>query len=240
MTIVARGQFLLGEWSNTLANSNVWFGAGIFFFTVATLSILWKKLDSHVQLFAALIGICTTVAWILLTLFQHDVWSHYVVAFPVLWVMVVSLALLAWYQHISRIMGILLLIIFSLIAFPPGQLIHQLQNPYFSGNISVYRNQLAVVDTVYQQAQGKPFKYAVYTAPIVDYTYQYLFSWYGPKKYGYQPSGPATKLYFVIIEPDDAHPSLRTAWILSRAHDGTVVSEKTLSTGVIVQKRIVN
>ena len=91
-------------------------------------------------------------------------------------------------------------------------------SPLWVGNASVYRNQLSVIDYAYGQANGRAFKYVVYTPPVFDYTYRYLFKWYGPNKYGYAPNDNAHLAYF-IIEPD---PDILTA------PNGGLRQEKTM------------
>jgi hypothetical protein len=57
----------------------------------------------------------------------------------------------------------------------------------------LYRTQKQVVDNIYTQAQGAPFRVYTYTPLIYDYPYQYLFSWYGNHEYGYIPQEYAYK-----------------------------------------------
>ncbi len=91
-------------------------------------------------------------------------------------------------------------------------------------------NQKKIINWIYKDAEKKPFKVFVYTAPIYDYHYQYLFWWYGRKKDYYWPeeysylagkkdhvsykekylaiqhtSQPLkkTELFYLIIEPDE-------------------------------------
>ena len=52
---------------------------------------------------------------------------------------------------------------------------------------SLYKSQISVIDYIYKQANGENFKVYVYMPSIIDYPYQYLFWWYGNKKYGYIP-----------------------------------------------------
>lgn len=52
---------------------------------------------------------------------------------------------------------------------------------------SLYKNEIAAIDYVYQKAEGKNFKAYTYLPSVIDYPYQYLFWWYGKKKYGYIP-----------------------------------------------------
>lgn len=52
---------------------------------------------------------------------------------------------------------------------------------------SLFKNEIAAIDYVYKYAKGKNFKAYVFMPSIYDYPYQYLFWWYGNKKYGYIP-----------------------------------------------------
>lgn len=50
------------------------------------------------------------------------------------------------------------------------------------------KEELAAIDWTYEQAQGKPFTIATYTAPYGYNTlWAYLYDWYGRSKYGYTP-----------------------------------------------------
>lgn len=102
---------------------------------------------------------------------------------------------------------------------------------------SVYKNQLGVIDYIYSQAQGKQFKYTLYTPPVNDYTYTYLFDWYGKNRYGYTPQNTA-KLFFLILEPDRENPKRLTDWLTIRKNDGVIQTQKTLPGDIIIQTRI--
>ena len=118
----------------------------------------------------------------------------------------------------------------------------------FKNDTASFHNQTAAIDEVYNQAKGENFKAYVYMPSVIDYPYQYLFWWYGLKKYGYTPTDYAylpnqpvyiadkslfnhlekntdTGLIFLIKEPD--HNFTRPGW------EGTfinypVVSKKTV------------
>lgn len=53
---------------------------------------------------------------------------------------------------------------------------------------SSLRNEIRAIDYVYQKAGGKNFKVYSYLPSVYDYPYQYLFWWYGQKRYGYIPA----------------------------------------------------
>lgn len=52
---------------------------------------------------------------------------------------------------------------------------------------SIFKNEIAAVDLVYQKASGKNFKVYSYLPSVYDFPYQYLFWWHGLKTYGYLP-----------------------------------------------------
>lgn len=52
---------------------------------------------------------------------------------------------------------------------------------------SLFRNEIKAIDYVYQYANGQNFQVYTYLPSVYDYPYQYLFWWYGNKKYGYIP-----------------------------------------------------
>lgn len=104
-------------------------------------------------------------------------------------------------------------------------------------NKSSLKNSLAVIDWVYEKAAGNGFKAYSYLPSIYDYPYQYLYWWYGAKKYGYQPNDvaylpnqpeyienmrvyltktrplPGNEPVFLIIERDEQNPTFETAWL---------------------------
>lgn len=106
--------------------------------------------------------------------------------------------------------------------------INEFTQARFKPNVdqSSYVNEVSAIDYVYQHAKGKNFKVYAYLPSVYDYPYQYLFWWYGLKKYGYTPKDYAylpnkpeyirnkyafqtgdypddSSLIFLIKEPDD-------------------------------------
>lgn len=122
--------------------------------------------------------------------------------------------------------------------------------------------QKKIIDWIYDDAQGKPFRVFVYTPPVYDYHYQYLFWWYGKKKYGYWPEEysywpgkidyvpykekylalqhrqqPAreTEVYYLIIEPDIFEERIE-GWRNNFSRDKIIRVEK-LDSMVKIEKR---
>lgn len=117
-----------------------------------------------------------------------------------------------------------------------------------SSDPSNMATELKTVDLVYALAGGQAFKVYSYLPSIYDYTYQYLFWWYGTEKYGYQPSdisylpgqpeyiknnnnywlkkGTAPGLStFLIIQNDPDHPDRLIKW---RSNFANLCLQKTV------------
>lgn len=111
-----------------------------------------------------------------------------------------------------------------------------------NNNKSSLKNELKVLDWVYENAAGNGFRAYSYLPSIYDYPYQYLYWWYGAKKYGYVPNDlaylpnqpeyienrlayltptqplPTEETVFLIIENDTDRPDFLFAWLGNFAH----------------------
>lgn len=124
---------------------------------------------------------------------------------------------------------------------------------------SILRNEIAAIDWVYQHSEGKGFYVYNYLPSVRDYSHQYLFWWYGRKKYGYLPceysSYPGVPDFFVpnfqsyqnpvercsrerflIIEPGQGG-FIRATW-LEGVTDATKLVDQAKIGQLVVQKRI--
>lgn len=122
--------------------------------------------------------------------------------------------------------------------------------------------QKKVVDWIYKDARGRPFSVFVYTPPIYDFHYQYLFWWYGKKKYDYWPEEYSylpgkidyvpfkeryltmqkaiqgekpIELFYLIIEPDNIKQRVEN-WKNTFA-ESQLLKEEEIGERVIIEKR---
>ncbi|MGH7246140.1 MAG: hypothetical protein ACREGI_04370 [Candidatus Levyibacteriota bacterium] len=229
---------LIFLWNETVANGNIIVGVALLILVILALVFLTKK-AKNTEKFFFIVGVILTLTFLLgLTFFSHDIWPHYLVGLPVVFVLLLSISLSLFFRSMQRkwiLFVLLFLVVF--VEINPVRFIGSFFQPLWEGDASVYRNQLAVIDYVYQAARGKQFAEVVYTPPVYDYTYQYLFSWYGKNKYHYVPSTGKTSLFFVILEPDLQYPSRLIDWLKVREHDGTIINQKELKGGIVVQTR---
>lgn len=232
-----RFNIFFNQFNSTLASENKLLGITLILFILITLIFLYKKSEIIVQNFikTSLIIILTFLSGAVF--FSHDIWPHYLVGLPIFYILIFSLCLYLLYKKLSNYLTpVLIVLIIFFINLNPLTAIENLRKPMWEGNAAVYRNQLAVIDYVYENANGKKFKYIVYTPAVHDYSYRYLFVWYGPKKYHYSSSENENLSYF-ILEPDFEHPFRLLNWLEERKDDGKIIKSEEVKGGIVVQTR---
>lgn len=228
---------MFDQFNSTVGGGNMYLGVLILIFIVSALVYFYGKMTNTLKNFVktSVIVILTFIFGTML--FSHDIWPHYLVGIPVFYILLLSFAFYLSLKNLSNtFITLALLVLVLIINFNPISVWESFTKPLWVGDASVYRNQLEVIDYVYKNSNGKQFKYVVYTPPLYDYTYQYLFTWYGPKKYGY-PASVKSHLAYFILEPDLQYPSRLTNWLKERKGDGTIIKSETLKSGIIIQTR---
>jgi hypothetical protein len=234
-TIPNRLFILFDLWERTLALKNSILGIVLIGFVLGGIGLFFKKASRIEKFF---IGYSVTLIvgyFVTLSLFQQDIWDHYIVGVPIAYIVLFCLVVNLYRKHFSQTLvllalGVLIIanLLYVYVHFP---------KPTDTHDTSFYRNHLSVVDYIYEHANGEPFNTITYTPPVHDYTYRYLFKWHGQKKYGYVPSTSNVKKFYVIVEPDNELPDRRGRWIQERSVDGVNLGEKNLDGGIIVQIR---
>jgi len=233
-----RFNIFFDQFNFTLAAENKFIGLFILLFISFTLLFLYKKTNASIKNFINTSLIVLSVFLLGTIFFSHDIWPHYLVGIPVFYILLFGISLYLLSKKLSNnLVSALILLIIVLVSLNPVNLIKSLNKPLWEGDAAVYRNQLAVIDYVYGDANGRKFKYVVYTPPVHDYTYRYLFKWYGPKEYKSSPSTDSNLAYF-ILEPDFQNPQRLKDWLKERKGDGKIVKSQEVKGGIIVQTRI--
>lgn len=237
-SFINRLSMMFSQFNSTLALENKFLGVIIILFVTLTIAIFYRKASKINKQFIKTSCIVFLTFLIGLTFFHHDIWPHYLVGLPVFYLLLFCLSISLIIQKTKNyiIWGSIVIILF-LINLNPISIVNNLNKPAWIGDASVYKNQLEVINYVYQQSAGRSFKYVVYTPPIHDYTYQYLFKWYGPNKYHYSSSKDSRLAYF-ILEPDLQYPFRLTDWLKIREKDGKIIRSEKFKSGIVVQTRI--
>lgn len=234
--VFGRGLTIFNQFSETVARNNNILGLLILISCCVLLVMFRNKLNTisrHMLLFTGIV----LLTFILGTsIFARAIWGHYLVGLPVLYLLFVSLSLLVLIRK-AFYLGVVVLAVYVMFLLNPYQLYKDAGSPLWEGDAAVYRNQIAVIDYIYKDANGRQFNEIVYTPAVYDFPYQYLFSWYGRVKYNYTPETKTEKLFYVVVEPDPGYEGRITDWLKIREGDGKVVKEKTVKGGISVQTR---
>lgn len=232
-----RALTLFHQYSDTLANGNIIIALIFLFLTVCA---VFLARENKTKLFFKYFVTCFIIVLVFLvgtTFFARAIWGHYLVGLPVFYLLSFACMLEQFWKGKTKIISILAFLIAVFFMINPIAQLQSITGKGWEGDAAVYRNQVAVVDYVYKSANGKQFNYTAYTPVVHDYTYQYLFSWYGKKQYGYIPSGGVEKKLYLIIEPDPGYEGRITDWLKVREGDGKAIEEKVIKGGIKVQTR---
>lgn len=235
--IMSTLQTLLSVWANTISWQRVSVGSLILLLVIVVLFLTYKKFEVVQKKFFGFLVITPIIYFLGLSFFNHDIESHYYIGLPLIFLLMLSFSIVVGYLYLKKTL-IVLIITVGILACSINQLklLSTFQKSNWVGDSSVYRNQTEIIDYIYHEANASKFNYLVYTPPIFDYPYQYLFKWYAVKKYGYQPETSAQELLFVVLEPDTM-PARQKSWLEIRKNDGKIVKEKKFPSGIVVQTR---
>src|SRR3989344_5835578 len=79
-----------------------------------------------------------------------------------------------------------------------------------------YSDELNLIDFVYSKASKNNFSYDYFSIPYWKReAWDYLFSTYGKRRYGYVPEADRTDVFFVLYEPDETQPLYQENWYKS-------------------------
>lgn len=202
--------------------------------------VYYFKTYSKSHQFLLKYSLSTIIIYLLvLSIFKGDIWGHYIVGVPIFFIFIFATACWSLWKNKKLLpVGVIIFFFVLVSQIDPIAMYKYYTAPHPVGNASLYKNQEDVINYVYHEADGEKFNEIVYTPPVHDYTYQYLFKWLGGNKYKYLPSASKEKLFFVILEPDPGYEGRLRDWLNERKEDGKVIKEKTFQSGIIVQTRL--
>lgn len=228
----------------------------VVFFLV---SRVYKNGKKKIRDLIFLLSLSLLVFFIGFSIFPPELKGWYLYGQAIVMVFLTSLATEYFFEKKGyfRYFAYLILFIFFLNNVNPIKRLSDFKNGYEAGGPELFKNQIQAIDWIYEDAKGGNFSSYVYTPPIYDYQYQYLFWWFGNKKYGYLPCEysyqPGEKTYvnykdqylnqncqkaqtiYLIIEPEATRARVE-GWLghFSKSH---LEKSLKLPSGIIIEKR---
>lgn len=177
---------------------------------------------------------------VLLIVFQHNILDQFFVSFIPLFILLTALVIDFLWQK-KQIFGLVLLaFIITANLFAWWRNIPQNQNIFFQSTQPSlrYSDELATIDDIYREGGNTPFSFQSYTIPYwTQQGWQYLFWFYGRKKYGYEPIDQKAKTLFVIIQEDPSNKQYQNDWMKNTVSKWGI-AKKTFKHGIITTMKL--
>ena len=203
---------------------------------------IWGKNKSHRVYFRFLLTVLL-VSYSVFLLLNNSIWNYYLLHAHIIYMLIFAYIVgycirsaKGAFVSIGSIFVILVFLVSMTMASVKRMQISYSHDYQDFGGIEKIRGKKIAIDTVYQEANGKPFNVFTFMAPVYTYPYDYLFLTYGKDRYGYIPGNEKRGDVYLIIEPDNQ--DWYKGWLETIIKDGTVVNTEQLSTGHIIQHRI--
>jgi hypothetical protein len=173
-------------------DSVVLIGAVIFL----GLKIYQKKIDTDLKIYTYISIGFLTFAFIFYSFYLHELKDWFVLSLRIPYILLMSAFLTAVYNHVlhhTHYQNLTKTLTIAVVLFSVGFAFLD-QKQFIPSNFQIrsddksnLRNSIDAIDWVYEHMNNKGFKAYNYIPSVYDFPYQYLYWWYGTKKYGYQP-----------------------------------------------------
>lgn len=204
---------------------------GIFTFIYIFSAVLYfvKGKSSIVKVFLLL----PIALFAVYMLYPFQLWDWYVVGlFPVY--LTLGGIFLSWLVRRNRLVAI---IIFVTLVSSSLMKIQKLYMYPDYGGTSKLKGKLEAIDYIYKEAKGAQFNVSVFTPVVLTDAYDYLFWWYGQKKYAFVPGNSLSGTVYLLIEPDPSKLWSYQGWLETVIKKGNILETRELRSGFIIQKR---
>lgn len=144
-----------------------------------------NKIEDRAVLIAILIVAISFIGYVLLPVAVNP-WHLGAVMTAVIFLTGFSLYKLISYNVTGKLFAIIFIAVVLFKGY--GNIADFFRTDHSSNNDpSAFKNEVAAIDYVYKQANGKNFRLYAYLPSVIDYPYQYLVWWRGLQKYNYTP-----------------------------------------------------
>lgn len=208
----------------------------IFGFTIYFLRKEKNKERKKFIIYLLLLPICNFAALFFL---KNAAYVYYLLNLNFVYIFLFAYIFFSSYKKnvVLKIVVIIIFICFTIQAVKTGIRVFAYDYQDYGGTQKI-KGKIDLVDYIYKDANGKRFGLFVFSPPIYTYPYDYVIWWYGVKKFGYEPDKEKKGLFYLAIEKDGSKPWSYAGWLETVIKTGTVLENKELPSGFIIQKRM--
>src|SRR3989344_30798 len=203
------------------------------------LSSFFKEKNSDLRKFIGFLLLLFPVHFLVFLFFRNAVWVYYLIALNIVYILLFSYSIASAFKRNNKIIKIfyVVFLLFVLIrALPMLVNVFNYDIRDYGGTAKI-KGKTDAIDFIYNDANGKKFSLFIFSPPIYTYPYDYILWWHAGGKFGYMPDKVKSGTFYLLIEKDNGQFWYK-GWLETVIKDGTVVWEKELLSGFIVQKRI--
>lgn len=213
--------------------------AHIFLFSLIFFVIFGKKLSflqEKERHFLSQIGIFVSILFLLTCLYPFPLRYWFLTGFQMFYIIPLGLLLSKLFRF--KITTLFLLIfVFANIFFS----VQKIQTLYLQpdyGGVAKIKGKKDAIHYIYKDAGEKQFGLLIFTPPVYTDAYDYLVWWKQRQTQSPLPHKEKKGVVYLLMEPDPGNYSSYNGWLETVIKTGTIISTKTLPSGIIVQKRI--
>jgi len=199
-----------------------------------------KEKNQNIRKFISFLFLLFPIHFLVFLFFRNAVWVYYLIALNITYILLFSYSIASSFKKNNYFLKIFYVsfLLFILIKTLP-MLINVFNYDIRDyGGTAKIKGKIDAIDFIYKDAKGKKFSLFIFSPPIYTYPYDYILWWHAKNKYGYMPDNIKTGTFYTLIEKDNDQPWRHKGWLETVIKDGTVLWEKELLSGFIVQKRL--
>lgn len=198
-----------------------------------------KEKDQKLRKFIGFLFLLFPIHFLVFLFFRNAVWVYYLIALNIAYILLFSYSFSSAFKSNNQIFKIfyVLFLLFILIRTLP-MLINVFNYDIRDyGGTAKIKGKTDAIDFIYNDAKGKKFSLFIFSPPIYTYPYDYILQWHAKEKFGYMPDNVKNGTFYLLIEKDKDELWYK-GWLATVIKDGTILWEKELPSGFIVQKRV--
>lgn len=198
-----------------------------------------KEKDGHLRKFISFLFLLFPIHFLVFLFFRNAVWVYYLIALNITYILLFSYSVASSFRKNNLVLKVfyVIFLLFVLIRTLP-MLINVFNYDIRDyGGTAKIKGKTDAIDFIYNDAKGKKFSLFIFSPPIYVYPYDYILHWHAKENFDYIPDNVKSGTFYLLIEKDNDQLWYK-GWLETVVKEGTVLWEKELPSGFIVQKRI--